>query len=393
LLGRNIGLHRKYLVLVICFFTLVSIFFPINPIGVSAHAYSSSFTDIKFTDEYTDLSFSIDTLSIIELVEDIDENNNKVLEESELNAELNHIEELMHTSVILDKNNQQQEPEILKIEIEKKDNKEFLTFNMRYPAYFAGDSITFLDGFYANDTDTNYINLLVAKIREESSQAVLQGDNRNWTILLTEVQQEQGVQQDMRESSDSTNNIHMQTSGGGWFSFFKLGMFHILTGYDHLLFLLALLLVKQSFKQYAAIVTSFTIAHSITITLAVMDIVSLPSLFVEATIAFSICFVAAENLFRREIRHRWGLTFLFGLIHGLGFANLLKEMNIDKGQLASSMISFNIGIEVVQLLIVLIVLPILNYIHKQPYSKKFYQFGSVLIILMGGFWFFERIFS
>jgi hydrogenase/urease accessory protein HupE len=169
-------------------------------------------------------------------------------------------------------------------------------------------------------------------------------------------------------------------------------MLHILTGYDHLLFLLALLLRKQTFKQYAAIITSFTIAHSITICLAVLGIVNLPSRFIEASIAFSICYVAAENLFRKEINYRWGLTFIFGLIHGLGFANILKEMNIPKSQLVSSLLSFNIGIEVVQLLLVILFLPLLTFFQRLPYSKTIVQIGSIIIILLGGFWFLERVF-
>ena len=138
------------------------------------------------------------------------------------------------------------------------------------------------------------------------------------------------MQQEQQEGETGTTAeevapVKETKSVSSWTSFLKLGMLHILTGYDHLLFLLALLVWKQSFKQYAAIVTSFTIAHSITISLAVLGIVDLPSRFVEAVIAFSICYVAAENLFRKEIRHRWGLTFLFGLIHGLGFAEHLER--------------------------------------------------------------------
>lgn len=372
---------------------IISLLFVAFPKATFAHAYSSSFTEIRFTDERTEVTFSIDTLSIIELVEGIDENANGVLEESELEEEASHIDELIHSTIVLDKNNQQQEPEIKSIEIEKKEDKEFLTFTFHYPAYFPGDTITYMDGFYVNDADTNYINLISAENRGETSQAVLQGNNREWTILLTEVQQEQGstVGEEQATQPSQETTPHIETTHNGWLSFFKLGMFHILTGYDHLLFLLALLLRKQTFKQYAAIVTSFTIAHSITLSLAVLGLVDLPSRFVEATIAFSICYVAAENIFRKEIRHRWGLTFVFGLIHGLGFANLLKDMNINKSQLASSLVSFNIGIEFVQILIVLLLLPILSYIHKQIYANRIYLYGSIFIIILGGFWLVERI--
>jgi hydrogenase/urease accessory protein HupE len=362
----------------------------IFPNKIDAHAYSSSFTEINFTDEWTELKFSIDTLSIIELIEDVDQNKNGILESSELEAEEHHIEELIHSSLVLDKDNQQQEGELTDLKIEKKEQREFLSFTYRFPVYFPGDTVSLTDGFYVNDSATNYINLISAVNREQTSQAILQGDNRTWTVLLTEQQVEQGGAE-IAEGDSEPNKPHMVTSSKSWVSFFKLGMEHILTGYDHLLFLLVLLLRKQTFKEYAFIITSFTVAHSITISLAVLEIVNLPSRLVEATIAFSICYVAVENLVRKEIRYRWGLTFLFGLIHGLGFANILREMNINKSQLISSLISFNIGIEVVQLLLVLMVLPLLNYMHRLPYSKRMVQIGSIIIILIGGIWFLERI--
>jgi hydrogenase/urease accessory protein HupE len=368
---------------------LVLLLLVANPSKIFAHAYSSSFTNIDFTDERTELSFSIDALSIIELVESMDENKNGIIEKSELKNEEHHLEELIHSTIVIDKDNQQQEAVLQEMKIEKKDNTEYVTFTFHYPPFLPGDTITLMDGFYVNDSKTNYINLLSAKNRGETSQSVLQGDNRNWTILLTEAQVEQGVE---GKEPETTQDSHMVTTEKPWASFFNLGMLHILTGYDHLLFLLALLLRKQTFKQYAAIITSFTIAHSITISLAVLGIVDLPSRFIEATIAFSICYVAAENLFRKEINYRWGLTFIFGLIHGLGFANILKEMNIPKSQLVSSLLSFNIGIEVVQLLLVILFLPLLTFIQRLPYSKTIVQIGSIIIILLGGFWFLERVF-
>ncbi|WP_226679004.1 HupE/UreJ family protein [Mesobacillus jeotgali] len=140
-------------------------------------------------------------------------------------------------------------------------------------------------------------------------------------------------------------------------------------------------------------VTSFTIAHSITLSLAVLGIMDLPSKFVESVIALSIIYVAVENIFRKEVNHRWGLTFVFGLIHGLGFANILQEMNLSKGNLASALVSFNIGIEIVQIMIVLLLLPLLTYLHRLKDSSKYIKYGSIVIILFGAFWLLERVFS
>jgi hydrogenase/urease accessory protein HupE len=385
----------KLLILAILF--ILSTLFPSL---AHAHAYSASYTDIKMDPEKTEFVFSIDTLSIIELIEDIDKNKNNELEKSEMKAENHELEELVHHHLTLDLNNRQQEPTLEKMVLEKKEDKKFLTYYLTFPAFSAGDTLSLNDGLYVNDPATNYVNLISFEFAGTTGQAILQGKERTWTILLTEAQEEQpqdGQTAQPDRSSEQENQSEVapseETSSSGWFSFFKLGMLHILTGYDHLLFLLALLLRKQTFKQYTAIITSFTIAHSITISLAVLGIITLPSRFVEAVIAFSIVYVALENIFRKEINHRWGVTFLFGLIHGLGFANILKEMNIPKADLAVALVNFNIGIEVVQLALVLLVLPLLTYMFKLKSSGLIIKAGSIIVAALGAFWLIERLFT
>ncbi|MEH7084610.1 HupE/UreJ family protein [Neobacillus drentensis] len=347
----------------------------------------------------TELVFTLDTLSLIELLPQIDLNKNWVLEKSEIEKERHHIEELITEGLTLDKDNTEQTPKVETMKLVKKENKEFLSTTMTFPAFSAGNTIIYNDGFYFNDTGTNYVDLISASYMGQSSEAVLQGKERTWTILLTEVQQEQGQDQTTQpepgteQPQPKAAQPVEQTSTSSWFSFFKLGMLHIITGYDHLLFLFALLLRKQTLKQYISIVTSFTLAHSITLSLAVLGWITLPSRFVEATIAFSICYVALENIFRKEIRHRWSITFLFGLIHGLGFASILKEMEIAKSHLAVALINFNLGIEAVQLAIVLLLLPLLTYLFKLKISRRFIQIGSLIIFILGAIWLVERIFS
>lgn len=389
-------LNVRPLTLILLSFILVT--FISFPSPTSAHAYSASYSQITIDSKKTEIIFSIDTLSILELLPAIDKNKNWVLEKSEIQKEKHHLEELITEGLTLDRNNKEQAPKIEKMKIVKKENKEFLSIYMSFPAFSPGDTIVYNDGFYFHDTGTNYVDLISAKINGETSEAILQGKERTWTILLTEAQQEQQSTNEQsgqkdQQHPDQAKPVESSSSGTSWFSFFKLGMLHILTGYDHLLFLLALLLRKQTFKQYAAIVTSFTLAHSITLSLAVLGWITLPSRFVEAVIAFSICYVALENIFRKEIKHRWSITFMFGLIHGLGFASILKEMAIPKSHLAAALINFNLGIEAVQLLIVLLLLPILMFIQKKKLHGKVVQIGSIIITLLGAFWLIERIFS
>lgn len=175
--------------------------------------------------------------------------------------------------------------------------------------------------------------------------------------------------------------------------FFKLGVEHIATGFDHLAFLLALLLAGSSLREAAKIITSFTVAHSITLGLATFDVVNLPSGIVEPIIAVSIVYVGLENLIRREVKKRWLLTFAFGLIHGFGFASVLRELGIaEQGSAAVvPLFSFNFGVELGQIAIAALILPLIWKLREKPkIIPRFVTAGSVLIALAGGYWLIER---
>lgn len=130
------------------------------------------------------------------------------------------------------------------------------------------------------------------------------------------------------------------------------GIEHIAIGYDHIAFLLAVIVLGRRFWPLFKVVTAFTIAHSITLTLAVLQIVTVPSRLVETLIAASIVYVAAENFFVRDIRHRWWITFAFGLVHGFGFASVLRDYGLPQDAIGLALLSFNVGVEIGQLLIV-----------------------------------------
>lgn len=175
--------------------------------------------------------------------------------------------------------------------------------------------------------------------------------------------------------------------------FIVLGIEHILTGYDHIAFLLALIVIGLSIREVLKIITAFTVAHSITLLLAAMQVVSLNSRIVESVIAFSICFVALENLYRKKVNYRWLVTFGFGLVHGFGFASVLQELIVGKSNLLVSVVSFNLGVEVGQLMIFLVLLPVL-YLLKNKFEFRKVTIGvSLAIFLLGFTWLIERGFN
>ena len=177
--------------------------------------------------------------------------------------------------------------------------------------------------------------------------------------------------------------------------FVPSGVRHILIGPDHLLFLVGLLLLGGSIRRLLLIVTAFTLAHSITLSLAALNIFTPPAQIIEPAIALSIVYVGADNLFvqgGRDVR-AW-IAFAFGLIHGFGFANVLREMELPSRALGWTLLSFNVGVEIGQLLVVVTVASALALLHSRSevVSRRLAFAGSIVVMAAGAFWFIQRVF-
>jgi hypothetical protein len=180
-------------------------------------------------------------------------------------------------------------------------------------------------------------------------------------------------------------------SGRNALSFMLLGVEHILTGYDHLLFLLALMLPGGGILGLAKIVTAFTAAHSVTLSLAVLDLVTLPDRLIEAVIALSIAAVAVENLFfEPTVRRRWIVSFGFGLVHGFGFSSALRETGLPSHGLLLSLFAFNGGVELGQALVVAVALPAILLMRRRGYDRRIVWGSSLAILGVGLVLFLER---
>jgi hydrogenase/urease accessory protein HupE len=178
------------------------------------------------------------------------------------------------------------------------------------------------------------------------------------------------------------------------------GIEHIFLGYDHVAFLIAIVLWARRLWPVIKIVTAFTLAHSVTLSLAALQIVVIPSTIVEPAIAASIVFVALENFFSRNVDGRWRVTFAFGLIHGFGFASALQEFGLPANAVVPALASFNIGVEIGQVAIVSIVVPVLIGIdrllaadraHPMRATPLVYALSAVITVL-GSYWFLMRVF-
>jgi hydrogenase/urease accessory protein HupE len=178
------------------------------------------------------------------------------------------------------------------------------------------------------------------------------------------------------------------------------GIEHIFLGYDHIAFLVAIVLWARRLWPVIKMVTAFTIAHSITLSLAALQIVVIPSAIVEPAIAASIMFVAVENFFSRNLDGRWRVTFAFGLIHGFGFASALQEFGLPANAIVPALAAFNIGVEIGQIAIVSIVVPVLIATDRlftpdraEPARAASLVYTlSALITALGGYWLVTRVF-
>jgi hypothetical protein len=188
------------------------------------------------------------------------------------------------------------------------------------------------------------------------------------------------------------------------------GVWHIWIGYDHILFLLALLLPSVLVRRAGAwegvprsgaavrdvvkVVTAFTLAHSITLSLAALEVISLPSRLVESAIAASVVLAALNNLRGTVESRRWVLAFCFGLIHGFGFASVLTDLGLPQQALVLALVGFNVGVEIGQLAIVAVFLPLAFSLRSTGfYRVGVLKAGSVLVAVLAGWWLVQRAFD
>ena len=212
--------------------------------------------------------------------------------------------------------------------------------------------------------------------------------------------------------SNQHRNQSMGTDvGSQWQAFqgfIRQGVHHILIGYDHILFLLTLLFpavlvwqrggwqpaptITGALTQTLAIVTAFTVTHSLTLALATLGIITLPIWLVESAIAITVALGAAANLVPRLFPKRWVMAFVFGLIHGLGFASVLADLGLTDSGIFLPLLGFNLGVELGQVAIVLLFVPAAYLVRNTvAYRRIFVPVGSIAIMILAGVWLAERL--
>ncbi len=252
-----------------------------------------------------------------------------------------------------------------------------------------------------HDEVSGYISTPQLLNRENSALLVRVDAPEGNTVPVVNIGGTERTEQEAGEKGKETSEgrpvgRETQSESGGhvFMSYLRLGVVHILAGYDHLLFLFVLLIVARRIRSVVGIVTCFTLAHSITLTLAVLGLVTISPKVIEPLIAASIVYVALENIFRPEApRYRSVVTFLFGLVHGFGFAGALKEAGLGvEGPIALPLFSFNLGVELGQLFVIGLLFPVLLVLHRRSQlDARAIRIVSVAVAVTGGIWIVDRV--
>lgn len=263
----------------------------------------------------------------------------------------------------------------------------------------------------------------VLNLQSTCSLTAQQGVTIDYRLLFDLDPTHEGILVDKRPQAKPTAWIlsatqHQQTLGrltdtpqaSVLLHFIQQGIHHILIGFDHLLFISLLILpavlvlhqgrwqqvttFKPALVNLLKVVTAFTVAHSITLSLAVLGVVELPSRLVESAIALSIILVALNILYPLITHDQWKLAFVFGLLHGFGFASVLMDLSLPTGALAQALFGFNVGVELGQLFVILLLFPLVYMLRSQPfYRHAVLQGGAILALCIAGLWFMERAFA
>lgn len=340
---------------------------------VHAHDPGLSVADVRITDHQIEASVTFARRDI-ELLITIDTNRDGSVTPAEIDAALPHLRILANSFMEISTGNRQIAVQGVAVEIDQSDA---LHFEFHFPQQHGSQFI--IGTPILKKLAHGHRQYVSVQDKKHSlvAERILNADNAVFELNLT-------------NTAIAMPSIKPST----FRRFFILGIEHIVKGYDHLLFLFGLLVVGVNFWSAGRIITSFTVAHSITLALATFNLVQIPPGIVEPLIAVSIMYVGVENLVRRDLHRRWLLTFGFGLVHGLGFASVLRELGIGAGTgggIVAPLLAFNLGVELGQIAIALLVLPLIWKSQQFPtFFPRLAATCSLLVTLAGTYWLFER---
>lgn len=355
----------KWLIMILAIVFLIS-----SPVANAHSNNSEGFSKIAVQDQEINYNLQLDLIELSHAVGfKMNEQNVENLEEMNdiINQNKLPLQEYMNTHIVVYADSIPIEGTINQMSVLKIKERAFADIILSYSVNKIPENLNVRYNVFFEDSDPSHANMAKVQIGEKQQEFIFTYEVRELNI----------------------GEMSFFTSAK---QFLLLGLKHIFTGYDHILFVISLLIGAVTIRHILSLVTAFTIAHSITLALATLDIVQLPGKLVESAIALSIIYIALKNIFQPESKHAPWIAFAFGLIHGFGFAGILAELNLGATHLAASLLFFNVGIELGQILIVSLVFPVLIFINKRLLYKWFLPSVSTAVLFFGCIWFFQRAF-
>jgi hypothetical protein len=374
-------------------------FFTILGGTAEAHFSSTGFSDITIKDKSLEYNVFLLEKELLEALPAIDQDGDGKISESEFAGSHEILTALVHDRLIVTGNSKVGTGTVLAAKKTEKAKMPMIEIDINYDFGEPVDRYMVQYNFY-DGTNPDHRSYATIRMGQQSIVQVINSSNN-----ILQMEGYHGADAGTTDTATAGDSEQKPiTTSSSWTSVLKeyttMGMEHIWSGADHLLFLCGLILAAgASGWSMLKLISAFTIGHSITLVLSALDLASLSPLIVEPLIALSIVFVAFENMFRKKDginteNKRLAVTVLFGMVHGFGFAEILH--GTMSGNIALPLFSFNLGVEIGQLAVLAIVIPLLWLIRKLMTGnrQRWWAYGtSSLVGLMGLYWLIERLIS
>jgi hypothetical protein len=359
---------------------------------VGAHASSSGYSDIQIGSDTMQYHLSLVEHDLLQIFPDKADGGDKI-SDKQLSTSLEVLTKLVDDGIIVTGDGKVGTAAVVSAKHEKRASMDMIGIDIRYK--FAAPVKQYLvqyNFFWYSGVDPAHSNYATIQVGGQTIQQVLGSQN-----YIVQIQgPEAGAGNPTMASAPASKPAVDITANHSWQNTLKtyvlMGMKHIWSGLDHMLFLFGLLLAaEQKVTKIVKLITAFTVGHCITLVLSSLEIAYLSPKIVEPLIALSILYIAFENIWKKKESARVTVTMLFGLIHGFGFAEVLR--GTLSGQMALPLFSFNLGVEIGQLVVVAIVIPVLLLLRRVPLKVNWNLYASGIIGVFGLYWLIERIIS
>ena len=347
---------------------LAAVIFSVLPLNAFAHVDNSEgYSKLSYDDEGFHYLLSLDILELGRVV-DLGIGTNSTTGDFEKGLQTNRdkLSEYLQEKISVFNHGVKLEGEIVDTKVDRKTDREYANITITFPIESKEPpAVQISYDIFFIDNDPDHRNIVTYELEDQKGQFVFTADTPDLQLGETSL----------------LNQI---------VPFVKLGFHHILIGLDHILFIIALVITAKKFTDVVKILTLFTLAHSVTLGLTALNILFLPPEMIEPLIALSVAFVAIESFLHISDKFRYSVVFIFGLIHGVGFAGALELSDPINWSSIFPVITFNGGVELGQILIVLVLFPILYVVRKYKWSLPATYTVNGAIFLIGMTWYFQR---